>query len=104
MEDNPKVLGFEWIAINDMLTVRKEQEFPQKTNCMQRQLLSTVLQVFDPLGFMAPIFIRGRMLMKRIWQTQCQKCDSTTAEKISPSSKNWVQECSNSELLSVPGW
>ena len=81
-EDNPKVLGLEWIAADDLLIVRKDQEFPQKTNWTQRQVLSTVLQVFDPLGFMAPFVIRGRMLMKRIWQTQGQKWDSPIAEDI----------------------
>ena len=31
-EDNPKVAGLEWIAADDLLTVRKDQEFLQKTN------------------------------------------------------------------------
>ena len=49
-EDNPKVLGLEWIAADDLLTVRKDQDFLQKTKWTQRQVLSTVSQVFDPLG------------------------------------------------------
>ena len=66
-EDNPEVLGLEWIAASDLLTVRKDQEFLQKTNWTQRQVLSTVLQVFDPLGFIAPFVVRLMMLVKRIW-------------------------------------
>ena len=64
IEDNPKVLRLEWIAADDLLTVRKDQEFLQKTNWTQRQVLSRVSQVFDPLGFRASFVIRGRMLMK----------------------------------------
>ena len=89
-EDNPKVLGLEWIAADDLLTVRKDQEFLQKTNWTQRQVLSTVSQVFDPL--VAPFVIRGKMLMKRIWQTHGQKWDSPIAEDINTEFNKWVQE------------
>ena len=98
-EDNPKVLGLDWIAADDLLTVRKDQEFLQRTNWTQRQVLSTVLQVIDPPGFMAPFVIRGRMLMKQIWQTQGQKRDSPIAEDINTKFNKWVQEWSNSKQL-----
>ena len=68
-EDNPKVLGLEWTAADDLLTVRKDQEFSQKTNWMQRQVLSPVSQVVDPLGFMAPFVIRGRMFETNLADT-----------------------------------
>ena len=97
-EDNPKVLGLEWIAADDLLTVRKDQEFLQKRNWTHRQVLSTVSQVFDPLGFMALFVIRGRMLMKPIWQTQGQNLD------ISTDFNKWVQEWSNSKQLPVSRW
>ena len=103
-EDNPKVLGLEWIAADGLLTVRKDQEFLQKTNWTQRQVLSTVLQVFGPLGFRAPFVIRGRMLMQRVWPTQAQRWDSPIAEDINTEFKKWVQEWSNSNQLSVPSW
>ena len=60
-EENPKVLGLEWIAADDLLTVQKDQEYLQKRNWTQRQVLSTVSHVFDPMGVMAPFVIRGRM-------------------------------------------
>ena len=105
-DDNPKVLGLEWIAADDLLTVWKEQEFLflQNTNWTQRQVLSTVSQVFDPLGLMAPFLIRGRMLMKRIWQTQGQRWDSQIAAGINTEFNKWVQEWSNSKQFSVPRW
>ena len=103
-EDNAKVLGLEWIAADDQLTVRKDQKFLQKTNWTQKQNLSSVSQVFDPLGFMEPFVIRGRTLMKRIWQTQGQKWDSPIAENINTEFNKWVQEWSNSKQLSVSRW
>ena len=103
-EDNPMVLGLECIAADDLLTVRKDNEFLQKTNWTQIHVLQTVLQVFDPLGFMAPFFIRGRMSTKRIWQTQGQRWVSPIAEDINTEFNKWVQEWSNSKHLSVSRW
>ena len=56
------VLGLEWIAGDNLLTVRKDQEFLQKTNWTQGS--DSFVQKFNPLGFMAPFVIRERMLMK----------------------------------------
>ena len=100
-ENNPKFLGLEWIAADDLLTLRKDQEFLQKTNW---QVLSTVSHVFDPVVFIAPFVIRGRMLMKRTCQTQGQRWDSPIAEDINTEFKKWMQEWSNSKQLSVPRW
>ena len=35
-EDNPKVLGLEWIAATDLFTVQKDQKFLQKSNWTQK--------------------------------------------------------------------
>ncbi|XP_075264154.1 uncharacterized protein LOC142356060, partial [Convolutriloba macropyga] len=64
----------------------------KKTNCTQRQVFSTVSQVFEPLRFMASFVIRGRMLIKRIWQTQGQRGDSPIAEDINTEFSKWLQE------------
>ena len=103
-EENPLVLGLEWIAADDLLTVWKDKESLQKTNWTQRHVLRTVLQVFGPQGFIAPFFIRGRMLTKRFWQTQGQRWVSPIAEDINTEFNKWVQEWSNSKPLSVPRW
>ena len=53
---------------------------------------------------MAPFVIRGRMLMKRIWQTQGQKWDSPIADDVNTELNKWVQEWSYSKQLSVSRW
>ena len=63
---NPKKLGLEWIAGDYWLTDRRDQKFLQIMNRTRRLLLSTVLQVFDPLGCMAPCDIRRRLSTKAI--------------------------------------
>ena len=90
-EGNPKVLGLERMATDDLLAVRKDQEFLQNKNSTQIQTLSTMSQFFDPLGSMAPFVIRGRMLMKRIWQTKGQRWDSPIAEDINTEFNKWCK-------------
>ena len=92
-------MGLEWIAGDDLLTVRTDKDFLLKTEWTQRQIFSTVLHVFDPLVFLAPFVIRESMLMKRIWQTQGQRQDSPIAEDINTEFNKWVQERSNPKQL-----
>ena len=76
---NPKVLGIEWISDHDHLTVRRDLEIHTKENWTPTQVSSTVSQLYDPLGFLEPFVIRGRLLLDRVWQTQGQTWDTAIA-------------------------
>ena len=101
---NPKILGIEWISDQDQLTIRRNLEFSTKESWTQRQLLSTVSQVFDPLGFLAQFLIRGRLLMKRFWQLQGQKWDVAIASDINCIFNDWIKELMSHWIIKVPRW
>ena len=62
------LLGLDWHVDPDSLTVRRPSW--SEDTLTRRSLLSRVSQVFDPLGLMTPITIRGRMLVKESWKTE----------------------------------
>ena len=65
----PIVLGIQLMSGQDHLMNRRDLEFSTKEQWTQWQVLYTISQVYDPLRFLAPSVIRGRLLLKRIWQT-----------------------------------
>ena len=66
------ILGLEWNNINDSLKVCRGLQFEPESQWTQWKVLSVVSSVFDPLGFLAPFVIRGRIILKGIWQTRRQ--------------------------------
>ena len=67
-------------------------------------MLSVVSSVFDPLGFLAPFVIRGRIILKGIWQTRGQQWDSFIEENLNNQFSDWVAELSAGESFEVSRW
>ncbi|XP_050705313.1 uncharacterized protein LOC126990672 [Eriocheir sinensis] len=61
------VLGLYWDVQNDELSI-KPPALVDHSSLSKRKLLSLISSVFDPLGLLAPITIRGKLLVKEAWQ------------------------------------
>ncbi|XP_058817191.1 uncharacterized protein LOC131680497 [Topomyia yanbarensis] len=65
-----KTLGISWKPEPDILRfyseIRQHKYAPTK-----RSILSAISQLFDPLGLISPIVIKGKMLIKRLWLVPC---------------------------------
>ena len=55
---------------------------PLPGNITQRKILTIVSSVFDPLGFVSPFTIRGRLNLKELWQLVGQAWDKPVPFKI----------------------
>ena len=62
---NTSVLGLNWNVKRDELSI-KSVKFSEQV-LSKRSLLSQVSSVFDPLGLISPLVIRGKMLIQRAW-------------------------------------
>ena len=63
-----KVLGYLYDTTQDEVSLAdfRFEERPQ--GITERQLLSNISKVFDPLSLALPVTIRGRILMKKVWK------------------------------------
>lgn len=61
------LLGLHWDAYNDKIII-KPPAIEDLGSLSKRKLLSLVASVFDPLGLLSPITIRGKMLIREAWQ------------------------------------
>lgn len=62
-----KVLGLIWNSSNDdlMITFPKNKEILKQHT--KRQVLSTIAQVFDPMGLISPFVVIAKIIMQKIW-------------------------------------
>lgn len=65
-ESSSKVLGLSWEVSDDMILIRDVQ-VPKEFSPTKRNFLSLVATIFDPLGLLAPITVRAKLLLQRIW-------------------------------------
>lgn len=64
--ENTKTLGLTWCPVKDNLMysisdVRKEKKITK------RIILSTIAQIFDPLGLLGPCTVNAKIIMQQLW-------------------------------------
>lgn len=91
-------LGLRWNIMADMFVLKVPEHQKPFTH---RDMLSTVNSLFDPLGFIAPVTIQGRLLFREL---TCQEpeWDSPLPEGMYEDWKRWVQSLQELEELHVP--
>lgn len=75
-QENTKILGMWWDPVEDKLkyridesrisaTVKEDPNMPPT----KRMVLKIVMMLFDPLGLLSYLVVRGKLLLKAIWRT-----------------------------------
>jgi len=65
-----KVLGLRWCPKEDHFGMITHS--PSAAIATKRAILSVVTHFFDPIGFLAPVIIRPKILLQKYWK---QKLD-----------------------------
>ena len=67
-ESDLKVLGMTWDAKKDVMALQNPKS--QKVNVIitKRQVLKEIASVYDPLGFLCPVILRGKVLLQLLWK------------------------------------
>ncbi|XP_061719997.1 uncharacterized protein LOC133527124 [Cydia pomonella] len=98
-----RTLGLIWQPANDLIGfntgVKKETVLPEKLT--KRGVLVHVMRIYDPLGILAPIVVRGRIMFQDAWRKglnwdqELSQCDSVAW-------KSWFQDLISTSSLRIP--
>ncbi|XP_049291622.1 uncharacterized protein LOC125768263 [Anopheles funestus] len=77
-----KTLGISWVPQEDWLLFEGLCQ-PDTDVITKRSVLSTIAKMYDPLGMIAPIVIRAKMIMQEIWTYSCDWDDALPAGIVS---------------------
>ncbi|XP_048506918.1 uncharacterized protein LOC125500006 [Athalia rosae] len=64
--DDVKTLGLRWNPLRDELQYHVQVPDASK-RVTKRTILSTIAQIFDPLGLIGPTTIRAKIILQRLW-------------------------------------
>ncbi len=64
-----KVLGILWHTHSDKLQLVQPSQIPHGGNT-KREVLQTIANIYDPLGFLTPVTIAGKVFLQTLWKEE----------------------------------
>ncbi|XP_063636104.1 uncharacterized protein LOC134806710 [Cydia splendana] len=98
-----RALGIAWNPALDTLVFRTGLIETIPTSLTKRKVLSHVMRVYDPLGLLGPIVVKGRILFQQTWRSNI---DWDTELPQTEASKwfEWFQDHLKVSSLKIPRW
>lgn len=100
------VLGIHWCVNSDtfiyllppcnLLSTTLEETSPTK-----REVLSTLMSIFDPLGFISNLLIYMKILLQDVWRSGIDWDDKLQAEEVSKLQR-WVKHLREIDSVRIP--
>ncbi|XP_063912654.1 uncharacterized protein LOC135129432 [Zophobas morio] len=75
-----KTLGLFWNNCNDTIQYSICLKNPKCHKITKRGVLSTIAQIFDPLGLVAPVTVTAKIIMQKLWSLKLNWDESLPAE------------------------
>lgn len=96
---NPTVLGLQWAPESDVLLFRRPEVGEVVSS--KRRFLSLLSSIFDPLGFISPVLVTGKILLQAMWRLNLGWNQELPAQLLTPVS-NWIAGLQSIEELAFP--
>ncbi|CAC5372170.1 unnamed protein product [Mytilus coruscus] len=91
-------LGLCWNVVKDIFTYQLSKEEKPFT---KRGLLSVINGIFDPLGFIAPVILGGRLIMREAVQNSSLDLDDPLPNNLLSDWQRWKQSLQDLETLAI---
>lgn len=95
-----KALGVSWKAETDMFTFSLNKVSLQ-AKVTKRNLLKAVASMFDPLGFISPYVVTGKMFLQKLWLHSYDWDDEINPE-VERKVLDWFSDMSELDNITVP--
>lgn len=102
-----RVLGLWWDTKNDLFRFKlKFHRAPQKilddsSRPTKRQYLKLLMSLYDPLGFLMPFIIKGRIINQGIWRANIG-WDDPLPDEIYNQYLHWLQQMEDIRQVEIP--
>ena len=94
------ILGLHWHAKEDCFSFNiSSSELPAKLT--KRVTLSLIAQIFDPMGWLAPVIVTAKIFMQTLWLLNCG-WDDELPNETSDQWRGWYARLSALRTLRVP--
>ncbi|KAK6031060.1 zinc knuckle [Ostertagia ostertagi] len=79
--EHQKLLGLQWDTSNDTITIQLPEEPPPHVVWTKRKVLKHIASIYDPLGLISPITLRGKLFLQSLWRIELSWDDPLPEEQ-----------------------
>ncbi|XP_055909030.1 uncharacterized protein LOC129943530 [Eupeodes corollae] len=97
-----KTLGMNWQPGLDQFRYKINFDLHQGT-VTKRSILSTIAKLFDPLGFINPIIVSAKIILKRLWSLNIS-FDEPISGDLLVDWNNILEDLPNISQIQIPRW
>ena len=94
-----KTLGLSWLANEDVFSFRSSVH-EESSQLTKSAFLKRIALLFDPLGFLMPFSVRGKILVQEMW-TSGANWDDKLDEVLEGKACKWLEELPNLPSVTV---
>lgn len=102
-DDVSKALGLSWNPLTDQFLFKINWIEADQTTWTKRQFLAETSRLFDPLGWLAPITIKVKIVMQEIWLSKIG-WDELISTNIAENWAEFRQEFKELEKIKIDRW
>lgn len=102
-QESTKALGLTWIAKDDTFTFQCKMSEDPLSKPTKRHLLADISKIYDPLGWLAPLTIRLKLLFQNVWSIDL-KWDDEVSDVIKHDWKNLSADMANINKIKISRW
>lgn len=99
--DTIKALGIGWSPIND--NFQYSVKMPLTKSCTKRQILSEVASLFDPQGWLAPVIVRAKIIIQKLWKENLD-WNTKIPHEVYLEWAEFKQDLHHLEKIRIPRW
>ncbi|XP_012218148.2 uncharacterized protein [Linepithema humile] len=100
-DDQLKILGIYWAPLEDAFSFRIASEIP--THLTKRTFLSHISRIYDPLGWLSPVIITGKILIQQLWLSGIG-WDTTLPSDLNDRCQSFCNGLTTLATISIPRW
>ena len=80
--DPVKVLGHTWNLENETITLKRSDNILETARPTKRNVLKELASVFDPLGLVSPVVLKGKVFLQSLWERHLDSHDGNNNEEL----------------------
>ncbi|XP_055622107.1 uncharacterized protein LOC129765713 [Toxorhynchites rutilus septentrionalis] len=96
-----RVLGVSWNTTNDAFLFTAPPRMTDDEHPTKRSVLSHIMSMYDPIGFLSPFTVQGKILVQDLWRTGCE-WDEPIEEESHNKWRSWINLLPEIEAARIP--